>query len=57
MQAWEHPSDYGGFSPDGDFVLLSQHRDSDVLSRSNWIRVCEDMKAEAEHCEQAIREI
>ena len=22
MNRWEHPNDYGGFSPDGDYVLL-----------------------------------
>lgn len=33
---WKHPSDYGGFSPDGDYMILSRHRDSYMLDESNW---------------------
>lgn len=43
MQTWKQPRDYGGFSPDGDYVLLTRHRDSDALSRSNWERVYADL--------------
>ena len=52
LTPWKHPADYGGFSPDGDYVILSVHRDSDCLDRSNWIRACEILGAEdynAEH--------
>lgn len=35
--AWEHPSSYGGFSPDGHFVIATRTRDSDVLTESNWV--------------------
>ena len=45
--AWKTPQHYAGFSPIGDYVLCTQHRDSDALSRSNWIRICEDFGAEA----------
>ncbi len=34
---WEHPSDYGGFSPDGDYVVLSRGRDSGPAENSNYI--------------------
>ena len=33
---WSHPKDYVGFSPDGDYCVMSVHRDSDSLDRSNW---------------------
>lgn len=34
--AWETPRDYAGFNPVGDVLVLSVHRDSDALARSNW---------------------
>ena len=36
LPVWEHPAYYAGFSPDGDFVLAGQHRDSDALERCNY---------------------
>lgn len=33
---WETPSSYAGFDPVGDVLVLSVHRDSDALARSNW---------------------
>lgn len=33
---WEHPDSYGGFSPVGDYVVLSRTRDSDPLENSNY---------------------
>lgn len=33
---WETPSSYAGFDPVGDVLVLSMHRDSDALARSNW---------------------
>ena len=44
--AWTKPGSYWGFSPDGDYCVMSQHRDSDCLSRSNWIVACERFNAE-----------
>lgn len=44
LTRWEHPSDYGGFSPDGDFLILSQHRDSSALDRSNYVCAFEELK-------------
>lgn len=45
--AWKRPDSYGGFSPDGDYMILSRHRDSDTITRSNWEVACESLKAEA----------
>ena len=36
LTKWEHPSDYGGHSPDGDYVIAGQSRDSSALERSNY---------------------
>lgn len=44
---WKHPECYGGFSPDGDYLILSRHRDSELLDRVNWDVACESLKAEA----------
>ena len=44
---WTHPKDYGGFSPDGDFCILSQNRDSSLIDRHNWQTACEQLHAEA----------
>ena len=47
LKTWEHPRDYGGFSPEGDYVITSKNRDSDSLTRSNWECIGHDMSAEA----------
>ena len=44
LPVWQHPADYGGFSPDGDFYIYAQHRDSDALTRSNYGRIFADLK-------------
>ena len=44
---WAHPKYYGGFSPGGDYLILSRHRESDTVDRSNWDVACESLKAEA----------
>lgn len=50
LTVWEHSRDYGGYSPDGEYVITSQHRDSDALERSNYARILEDLsKLAAEH--------
>ena len=33
---WSHPSDYGGYSPDGAYIFASVNRDSNLLDQSNW---------------------
>lgn len=45
--AWKHPDCYGGFSPDGDYCILSRHRDSLLMDESNWEEACEELNAEA----------
>lgn len=34
--AWIKPDNYGGFSPNGDYCILTIARDSCALDRSNW---------------------
>lgn len=46
MQAWSRPAYYGGFSPDGDYHVLSRSRDSRLIERVNWEVACEDLDAE-----------
>jgi hypothetical protein len=36
MPVWKTPDSYFGYDPVGDFVLYSRHRDSDLLTESNW---------------------
>lgn len=45
--AWKTPDSYFGFSPVGDYCILSRHRDSDLLSESNWDVACKSLNAEA----------
>lgn len=46
LEVWRRPRDYAGFSPDGDYLIASVHRDSDTISRSNWAVLCADLGAE-----------
>ncbi|MDE2022560.1 MAG: hypothetical protein KGI71_06655 [Patescibacteria group bacterium] len=46
-QAWKHPDSYGGFSPEGDYLIVSQHRDSDALTRSNYRSVMRILEGES----------
>jgi hypothetical protein len=43
---WKHPDSYAGFSPDGDYCILSKHRESELLDRINWDVACESLDAE-----------
>lgn len=47
LTPWVHPQYYGGFSPDGDYLILSQHRNSELLGRVNWEAACESLGAQA----------
>jgi hypothetical protein len=51
---WEHPSDYAGFNPVGDIVVLSRHRDSDALTRSNWEVGLEQLRKAAESAPESV---
>jgi len=42
---WEQPSDYVGFSPDGDYLIEGQSRDSCLLQRVNYTKVKECLEA------------
>lgn len=44
LLVWEHPKDYGGFSPDGDYLIYSRTRDSNLLENSNYECIFEDLK-------------
>ena len=41
---WKHPSDYAGFSPDGDYVIYVRNRDSSILENSNYDRIFQDLQ-------------
>ena len=47
---WVRPPSYAGFSPIGDFVILSRTRDSDALARSNYIAAFDQLKEIASQC-------
>lgn len=47
LPIWERPRDYGGHSPDGDYIVYTQHRDSSALERSNYRRILEDVGKKA----------
>lgn len=47
LEPWKTPESYGGFSPVGDFCILAQHRDSDILSESNWHCALAQLNAQA----------
>ncbi len=36
LPKWTTPDSYFGFDPVGDYVLYSRHRDSTLLTESNW---------------------
>jgi hypothetical protein len=35
-RAWRRPPDYGGFNPEGDYVICTQNRDSSILEQTNY---------------------
>ena len=47
MNKWMLPKDYGGFSPDGDYILLERTRNSDCLENSNYECAFEALKSVA----------
>lgn len=40
LTQWTRPTSYGGFSPDGDYIVLTRTRNSDALTESNWDTAC-----------------
>ncbi len=47
LTAWTRPSSYGGFSPDGDYCVLTRNRDSELLGNVNFDVAVESLKAQA----------
>lgn len=43
--AWKTPEHYFGFNPEGDYLVLSRTRDSDLVSESNWAVACKSLGA------------
>lgn len=43
--AWATPQNYVGFSPVGDYLIAARHRDSDLVTRSNWHCLARDFGA------------
>jgi hypothetical protein len=41
LNIWETPDSYAGFNPVGHILVAAKHRDSDCLTRSNWIISCQ----------------
>lgn len=55
LELWTMPSSYFGATHEGSYVFLGQHRDSDVLTRSNFEVALERLGGESETV-QVIRE-
>lgn len=55
---WVQPRDYGGFSPDGDFVICVRNRDSGTLDQSNYQCAFDSLREVADECtEEAPEEL
>ena len=52
LPEWEHPDYYGGYSPERDYVLYSQSRDSDILTQSNYIAMLKLLEEKETELEQ-----
>lgn len=48
LTKWEHPADYAGYSPIGDYVLLTKNRESCLLSISNFAVSLDSLRQIAE---------
>lgn len=48
---WEHPKHYGGFSPDGDYLIYSRTRDSSILENINYEGILDCLQKEASNYE------
>lgn len=44
LPVWRHPPDYGGFSPDGDYLLYSRSRDSTILDNINYDHILRELR-------------
>ena len=48
LTPWTKPDYYAGFSPDGDYCIVTKNRESSLLEQSNFARITEDLIADAE---------
>ena len=44
---WERPSHYGGHSPEGDYLIYSRNRDSEILDDCNYKAILKDLQEKA----------
>lgn len=44
---WSKPDHYYGFSPDGDYLIYSRHRDSTILENCNYYGILSDLQEKA----------
>jgi hypothetical protein len=44
-KVWSHPDSYEGYSPDGDYIIYSRHRDSGILDESNYELILQELRA------------
>jgi hypothetical protein len=40
---WTRPDNYGGFNPEGDYVIAERTRNSDILTESNYHCIMRDL--------------
>lgn len=45
LKKWEHPSSYMGYSPVADYVVTARHRESELLTQSNYSFIIRKLKA------------
>lgn len=53
LTRWTRPESYGGYSPEGDYVIYSRTRDDGVLTNTNYDRILEDLTATAAEVDPA----
>lgn len=41
---WTHPPSYGGFSPEGDYVIYVRTRDSNILDNCNYQLIFKELR-------------
>jgi hypothetical protein len=44
---WTHPDSYSGHSPDGNYMIYSQNRDSQTVEISNYRTILKDLQSKA----------
>jgi len=44
-QVWEHPGDYAGHNPVGDYVIYARNRESSIMEDVNYNLICAELGA------------